>query len=212
MTTPPATGPGAALSPAEQDLQAQVLRLQRDLDELRDIIAAAADAIDHVQPAIDHVQPAAEQDAAEPTGTRKPAPAAPVDLGELAVWVQDWLLPTFRRYPGGANARWCRQWWRHGEAIVRLQALHMAYVTLFAEGGTGPSSWLRDHLDPALTHLLANDGPFGSCSPDHPARHDPIDPLPVEHVPAELLALAFSSADTAEDTAQDAADEHVGAR
>ncbi len=84
---------------------------------------------------------------------------------------------------GGAGA----QWWRHAEAIVRLQALHCAHRELFAAGGTGPGTWLRDHLDPALERLLGNEGPFTTCSTD-PQRHDPLEPLPVAPVPAEFLA------------------------
>jgi len=75
-------------SPVLEDLQAQVTRLTRQLAELRDVLTAAVE-----QP------PAA-------AATKPPGPG-PVKLDELAEWVQDWLLPTFRRMPGGARGRWC---------------------------------------------------------------------------------------------------------
>jgi len=161
--------PAADGSAVLDDLQAQVTRLTRDLIELRETFTAAAEAAG----------------TADQAGATPPAPA-PVVLGELAPWVQDWLLPTFRRLPGGARGRWCRQWWDHEEAVLRLQALHCSHRQLFAAGGTGPGVWFRDHLDPALERLLGNDGPFSGCSTD-PVRHDPLEPLPMHPVPAELL-------------------------
>ncbi len=172
MSAQPAAGSGAA-GPALADLQATVTRLTRDLGELHHLVTSTAAAAEQA-PA-----PAA---AAAPAS--QPAPAVPVTLGELAEWVHDWLLPTFRRMPGGARGRWCTQWWDHTEAVVRLQALHSSYRELSAAGGTGPGTWLRDHLDPALERLLGNDGPFTTCSTE-PARHDLLDPLPAEQVPAE---------------------------
>lgn len=185
---PHPAGPEPATQPAPgDDLRAQVTRLTRELAELRDVVDAAAAAADAGGHAAAPAPPA--------TPANKPGPA-PVQLGELGPWVQDWLLPTFRRMPGGPRGRWCTQWWRHAEAVIRLQALHCSYRELFAAGGAGPGTWLRDHLDPALEHLLANDGPFTTCSTD-PQRHDPLDPLPAAPVPAELLAPAAAGAGAA---------------
>lgn len=165
--------PGPGGPPVLEDLQAQLVRLTHDLDELRRTVTDAAEAADTTAPPPVPPQPG------------KPAAAAPVRLGELAGWVQDWLLPTFRRMPGGARGRWCLRWWDHPEAVVRLAALHCSYRELLAGGGTGPGVWLRDHLDPALERLLGNEGPFVTCSTD-PIRHDPLEPLPARPVPAHL--------------------------
>ncbi len=179
MSPTPGPPPGPGGPPVLEDLQAKLVRLTHDLGELSRTVTAAAEAAGTTAP------PAVPQ---PPPG--KPAAAAPVRLGELAGWVQDWLLPTFRRMPGGARGRWCLRWWDHPEAVLRLSALHCSYRELLAAGGTGPGVWLRDHLDPALERLLGNEGPFATCSTD-PIRHDPLEPLPSQPVPAELLTAAI---------------------
>src|SRR5260370_36612311 len=67
--------------------------------------------------------------------------------------VEEWsprqFLPTFRR-PLGGEYRWCRDWWRHAEAIIRLTALWHSWEALRLQPGTGMATWLRDHLDHQL--------------------------------------------------------------
>jgi len=109
-----------------------------------------------------------------------------LDLVELDVWVREWLLPTFPRLPGSTGGHWCRQWWTHPEAMFRLAALHAAWKQLCGEGGLGLSVWLRDHLDPALAALLSDTGPFATCKAT-PPRHDPVEPLPADPLPDELV-------------------------
>ncbi len=83
--------------------------------------------------------------------------------------VQDWItahfLPMYRR-PIGGEYRWCRQWWRHAEAITRLTALWQSWEAMRLQPGTGTANWLRDHLDHQLPILLGRSGPFAQCSPD----------------------------------------------
>ena len=85
----------------------------------------------------------------------------------------------FRRTLGG-EYRWCRQWWRHGEAISRLNALWHAWEVLRTKPGTGMGVWYREHLDHQLPVLLGARGPFYQCSEDtHREPHEPAaDPAP----------------------------------
>jgi hypothetical protein len=98
---------------------------------------------------------------------------------DLASFVA-WLAATFARDVGHHGRRWCSRWADHPEAVLRLDALWQAHEALAAEGGTGPSTWLRDHLDPALARLMSDDGPFGRCATGERARHDLPPALPVE--------------------------------
>ena len=94
------------------------------------------------------------------------ADAAPQPVyGGVEEWVTGQFLPMFRR-PLGGEYRWCRQWWRHAEAITRLTALWHSWEALRLEPGTGIASWLRDHLDHQLPVLLGRAGPFAQCSED----------------------------------------------
>lgn len=96
------------------------------------------------------------------------------DLPEpLYASVQDWVaahfLPVYRR-PIGGEFRWCAQWWRHAEAIIRLTALWQSWEAMRLQPGTGTANWLRDHLDHQLPVLLGRAGPFAQCSPDEHAE------------------------------------------
>lgn len=80
-------------------------------------------------------------------------------------WVSEHFLPVYRR-PIGGEFRWCAQWWRHAEAIIRLTALWQSWEAMRLQPGTGTANWLRDHLDHQLPVLLGRSGPFAQCSPD----------------------------------------------
>ncbi|NEA75441.1 DUF4913 domain-containing protein [Streptomyces sp. So13.3] len=94
-----------------------------------------------------------------------------VELAALSNWVNHLLLPVYGREISTSRP-WCEQWHEHIEAVARLHALWLAWQQLTdAEAGlSGPSTWHRDHLDQALAHLRAPDGPFAACttSPTRP--------------------------------------------
>ncbi|MFJ1795272.1 DUF4913 domain-containing protein [Kitasatospora griseola] len=83
-----------------------------------------------------------------------------------------------------ASRPWCVRWPEHPEAVARLHALWLAWQAAIdpESGANGPSSWQRDHLEPALMKLRSADGPFGACTSsnghvshrllDHPALTD----------------------------------------
>ncbi|MCU1531289.1 MAG: hypothetical protein JWO49_860 [Arthrobacter sp.] len=56
-------------------------------------------------------------------------------------------------------------WWKHEEAISRLEALWRAWKFLRLDGSTGISVWWRDHADHHMGVLLSADGPFKGCNP-----------------------------------------------
>lgn len=101
-------------------------------------------------------------------------------------FVQRYLLKLYRRAVSGNDTTWCAEWWRHPEAIVRLEALWRAWEYLRLDPATGTSVWLRDHCDFHMRVLLSADGPFKGCTPDaHAAR--PLRALPCQAMPDELL-------------------------
>jgi len=127
-----------------------------------------------------------------------PAEAAAVEPAEqppelyypdVVAFVSQHLIPMYRRPLGGQGVTWCPEWWRHAEAIARLDALWRAWEHLRLDAATGASVWFRDHADHHMPVLLSTDGPFKGCKPD---RHgERLDPLPLSAPPPEL----FSDAD-----------------
>ncbi|MFE7576303.1 DUF4913 domain-containing protein [Streptomyces sp. NPDC057521] len=95
------------------------------------------------------------------------------ELTALSNWVNYLFLPIYGREISTTRP-WCEQWYEHPEAVARLHALWLAWqqLTDTEAGSTGPSTWHRDHLDQALVHLRAPDGPFAACttSPSRPSH------------------------------------------
>ncbi|MFI1367970.1 DUF4913 domain-containing protein [Streptomyces griseochromogenes] len=88
-----------------------------------------------------------------------------VELAALSDWVNYLFLPVYGREISTTRP-WCAQWHEHPEAVARLHALWLAWqqLTDTEAGLSGPSTWHRDHLDQALVHLRAPDGPFAACT------------------------------------------------
>ena len=105
---------------------------------------------------------------------------------DVAAFVAGFLAPTFARewHDQDTERRWCSSWWLHTEAIVRLEALWKAWETLRLDPGTGASSWLRDHADPAMAMLTSPVGPFARCKP---GRHHALPSLVLDAPPYGLF-------------------------
>ncbi|KHL03216.1 DUF4913 domain-containing protein [Sinomonas humi] len=106
---------------------------------------------------------------------------------DVAAFVAGHLAAVYRRRidPGGGTT-WCPKWWKHAEAISRLEALWRAWEHLRLEGTTGMSVWWRDHADHHMNVLLSADGPFKGCSPDDGHRTK-LAPLPCDEPPQGLF-------------------------
>ena len=99
----------------------------------------------------------------------------------LAEWVAEWLVPVYRRSILGHDRVWCPQWWRHAEAVARLESLWRAWEHLRQDPAIGLSVWFRDHADHHMAVLLDADGPFKGCDGRH-SEH-PLDELPHDPPP-----------------------------
>ncbi len=108
----------------------------------------------------------------------------------LEEWVGVWLFPVYRRSVLGHDRIWCPQWWRHAEAVARLESMWRAWEHLRQDPATGLSVWFRDHADHHMTVLLDADGPFKGCDgrpSDRPLEQLPHDPPPVGMFEPEQL-------------------------
>ncbi|MUK02791.1 DUF4913 domain-containing protein [Vibrio cholerae] len=65
---------------------------------------------------------------------------------------------------GKQRFAWCPQWWRHIEAVTRINALWHAWEKSRLEDGAAMSTWLLDHADRQMDRLLSPDGPFAYCT------------------------------------------------
>ena len=101
-------------------------------------------------------------------------------------FVSELLAPTYRRNLGAPGLTWCPEWWRHAEAIARLDALWRAWEHLRLDGTTGLSVWYRDHADHHMRVLLDVDGPFKGCSPEK-GHGERLDPLPLKPPPPGIF-------------------------
>jgi hypothetical protein len=119
------------------------------------------------------------------------APAASASAAQVFpdvdAFVRGFLAPVYRREvsPRG-ESRWDPEWWRHPEAVARLEALHLAWEALRLEGATGMSVWWRDHADYHLAVLMGPTGPFARTS----ATTESGEPLPCAPRPAATATTA----------------------
>jgi hypothetical protein len=112
---------------------------------------------------------------------------------DVEVFVRELLAPTYRRSLSANSLTWCPEWWRHAEAIARLEALWRAWEHLRLEPATGMSVWFRDHADHHMAVLLSADGPFKGCSPEKGHAQDRLAPLLSTPAPPGLFAAASES-------------------
>ncbi len=105
---------------------------------------------------------------------------------DVVAFVTEQLVPMYRRPLGGQGVTWCPEWWRHAEAIARLEALWRAWEHLRLDPATGMSVWFRDHADHHMAVLLSADGPFKGCKPKD-GHGDRLDPFPLKPPPSGLF-------------------------
>lgn len=113
-------------------------------------------------------------------------PPAELVYPTVEAFVREQLAPMYRRAVDDGTLTWCPEWWRHAEAISRLEALWRAWEHLRLDAATGMSVWFRDHADPHMAVLLDVDGPFKRCSPSR-GHGGELEPLPVEPAPEGLF-------------------------
>jgi hypothetical protein len=109
----------------------------------------------------------------------------------VEAWVGGVLAVVFVRRTT-STFRWCRQWWRHPEAIVRLESLWRSWELLRLDPTTGMGIWFRDHLDHQLPTLTGPSGPFADCDPSQHYEPDPP-ALPVTPAPAHWWDVPTTS-------------------
>lgn len=112
-------------------------------------------------------------------------PAGPVELTfpSVEAWVHGLFLPMFG-WRVDQRWHWCPQWWRHAEAIWRLELLWRSWE-VHRLAATGMSAWSVE-IDRHLVELLGPDGPFRQCrgaEDDRDARHIDIPPATAEPAP-----------------------------
>ena len=136
-------------------------------------IRASLQTHDPATPRVDRARPAGEAAVNEPC------------YATVEDFVRELLAPMYRRALDGTDRSWCPEWWRHAEAISRLDALWRAWEHLRLDPDTGMSVWFRDHADHHMAVLLDSEGPFKRCSPIK--GHRALDELPLEPPPEGLF-------------------------
>jgi len=130
-------------------------------------------------------EPNPPPDSPPPATSTPAAPDPPQMFSSLEAWISTYLAPIIT-VELGPGMRWCPQWWRHPEAVSRLEALWRAWEHMrIAADPTSMSLWWREHADHHLEILLEGTRtPFKQCSaePGHGHRDD-LRPLPVQPAP-----------------------------
>jgi hypothetical protein len=95
----------------------------------------------------------------------------------VLAFVTEQLVPMYRRSLSSQERTWCAEWWRHSEAVSRLEALWRSWEHLRLDAAMGMSVWFRDHLDHHMAVLLDADGPFNAGELHlHPLAAEVVDP------------------------------------
>lgn len=106
-------------------------------------------------------------------------------FASLPLFVEGYVLPNWRhKRPKEIN--WCRSWWLHSEAIVRLTVLWEAFEAMRLEPPPSLSVLWRDHIDVHMAALTSDSGTFAQCDPVA-GTHRPQPMWPAAAAPAGLF-------------------------
>ncbi|MEV4125098.1 DUF4913 domain-containing protein [Nocardia sp. NPDC049707] len=104
----------------------------------------------------------------------------PLIYTNVVEFVENYLSVVYRRQVTDISETvWCPEWWKHAEAVARLDALWRAWEHYRLEPSTGLSVWFLDHADPHMTKLFDPRGPFKYCSVRN-GHKDMLSPLPLK--------------------------------
>ncbi|RRS01233.1 DUF4913 domain-containing protein [Glycomyces terrestris] len=104
--------------------------------------------------------------------------------GNVNEFVEDRFVYFVNLPAAGSGRVWCPEWYRHAQALSRLDSLWRAWEHLRFDPALGMSAWWTQHLDPhwrALTDPVT--GPFVNCV----GGHGGAEPLPVASPPDGLF-------------------------
>jgi len=117
----------------------------------------------------------------EPPAKAPDLPQRDIDCEDLITWVHEHVTSIIAR-PLRGELKWCPRWWSHPEAILRLEALRLAWEEHVVANGAAMSQWIREHLDPCLYALTNPLGTFADCGHSEragtPTDHRPVTNLP----------------------------------
>lgn len=109
--------------------------------------------------------------------------------GSVVQFVENYLAEVYRRKVADNGVAWCPEWWRHTEAVARLEALWQSWELYRLNGELGLSLWFLDHADSHMDMLFDPKGPFAGCSM-HNGHTDRVWPLSVKSPPPETFSTA----------------------
>jgi hypothetical protein len=84
----------------------------------------------------------------------------------------------------GAAFVWCPEWYKHPEALIRMEAIWRAWEHLRLEPALGVSTWWLNHADPHMRVLMDTEGPFKKCAYDG-HKSPPVEKANLPHVVPE---------------------------
>jgi hypothetical protein len=97
-------------------------------------------------------------------------PAAELVYDSAIEFFVELLAPSYvRDVNEGAELAWCPEWYKHPEALIRMESLWRSWEHLRLEPALGISSWWLNHADPHMRVLMDTKGPFKKCAHDN--RH-----------------------------------------
>lgn len=104
---------------------------------------------------------------------------------DVVEYVENYLSLVYRRQVSGYVV-WCPEWWKHAEAIARLDALWRAWEYYRLDGRAGISVWFLEHADPHMFELLDRRGPFEYCG-ELGGHQNTLAPLPLRSPPPNIF-------------------------
>jgi hypothetical protein len=113
-------------------------------------------------------------------------PAAELVYDSAIEFFAELLAPSYvRDVNEGAELAWCPEWYKHPEALIRMEAIWRAWEHLRLEPALGISSWWLNHADPHMRVLMDKEGPFKKCAYDGHKKQTP-EKSALPHVAPEL--------------------------
>lgn len=129
-----------------------------------------------------------------PAAEAEPADAAPqLYYPNPITFFTGTLAPSYVRDVGnGSEFAWCPEWYKHPEALSRIEAVWRAWEYLRLDGSLGISTWWINHADPHMRMLMAPNGCFKKCVYNGHAERTKPEHLSLPHIEPEMdLYLDF---------------------